>query len=169
MASRPRVLWLIPILLAVHNAEEALLFPRYLPLVLARLPEGWRALAGAVTLGQVGTALALVTLIPLLLVIWATRRPESSLPLWLLLLVQATVLLNVLWHVSTAMVVFDGYAPGLMTAVLINLPFSVYLLGRAARERWVSGGAMWALLPGALLMHGPLLSGLLLLTERLDR
>ena len=169
MASRPRVLWLIPILLAVHNAEEALLFPRYLPLVLGRLPEGWRALAGALTLGQVGTALALVTLIPLLLVIWATRRPESAVPLWLLLLVQATVLLNVLWHVSTAMVVFDGYAPGLMTAVLINLPFSVYLLGRAARERWVSRGAMWALLPGALLLHGPLLSGLLLLTERLDR
>ncbi len=169
MASRPRVLWLIPVLLAVHNAEEALLFPRYLPLVLGRLPEGWRAIAGALTLGQVGTALALVTLIPLLLVIWAMRRPDSAVPLWLLLLVQATVLLNVLWHISAAAVVFDGYAPGLATAVLINLPFSIYLLGRAARERWVSRGAMWALLPGALLMHGPLLSGLLLLTERLGR
>ena len=60
MASRPRVLWLVPLLLAIHNAEEALLFPRYLPLVLSRLPEGWRALAGAVTLGQVGLALALL-------------------------------------------------------------------------------------------------------------
>ncbi len=169
MASRPRVLWLIPVLLAAHNAEEALLFPRYLPLLLGRLPQGWRAVAGALTLGQVGTALALVTLIPLLLVIWATSRPKSAVPLWLLLLVQATVLLNVLWHVSAAMVVFDGYSPGLVTAVLINLPFSVYLLGRAARERWVSRGAMWALLPGALLMHGPLLSGLLLLTEHLYR
>jgi hypothetical protein len=38
--------------------------------------------------------------------------------------------------------VFGGYAPGLVTAVLINLPFSLYLLR-----------AMWALLPGALLMH----------------
>ena len=169
MASRPRVLWLIPVLLAAHNAEEALLFPRYLPLLLGRLPQGWRAVAGALTLGQVGTALALVTLIPLLLVIWATSRPKSTVPLWLLLLVQATVLLNVLWHVSAAMVVFDGYSPGLVTALLINLPFSVYLLGRAARERWVSRGAMWALLPGALLMHGPLLSGLLLLTEHLYR
>jgi hypothetical protein len=102
-------------------------------------------------------------------VIWATSRPKSTVPLWLLLLVRATVLLNVLWHVSAAMVVFDGYSPGLVTALLINLPFSVYLLGRAARERWVSRGAMWALLPGALLMHGPLLSGLLLLTEHLYR
>ena len=30
-----QVLWLVPALLAVHNAEEALFFPRYLPLVLA--------------------------------------------------------------------------------------------------------------------------------------
>jgi Protein of unknown function with HXXEE motif len=162
---RPRVLWLVPILLAIHNAEEALLFPRYLPLVLRRLPEGWRALAGAATLGQVGVALALVTLIPLLLAIWAFRRPDSDFPVWLLLLVQATVLLNVLWHVATAALVFNGYAPGLLTAILINLPFSVYLLRRAARERWVSRGAMWGLLPGALAMHGPLLSALLMLTE----
>ena len=167
MASRPRVLWLIPLLLAVHNAEEAFLFPRYLPLVVGRLPEGWRHIAGALTLGQVGTALALVTLIPLLLAIWAARQPDSAIPLWLLLLVQATVLLNVLWHVSTAAVVFGGYAPGLVTAVLINLPFSIYLLRRAAREGWVNRREMWALVPGALLMHGPLLSALLLLTERL--
>ena len=44
--------------------------------------------------------------------------------------------------VSAAAVVFGGYAPGLVTAVLINLPSSLYLLR-----------AMWALLPGALLMH----------------
>ena len=169
MAPRPRVLWLIPLLLAIHNAEEALLFPRYLPLVLSRLPEGWRALAGAITLGQVGLALALVTLIPLLLAIWAFRQPDSDLPLWLLLLVQATVLLNVFWHIGTAAVVFDGYAPGLVTAVLINLPFSIYLLSRASRERWVTRRALWGLVPGALLMHGPLLSALLLGTERLER
>jgi hypothetical protein len=169
VAPRPRVLWLVPLLLAIHNAEEALLFPRYLPLVLSRLPEGWRALAGAVTLGQVGIALALVTLVPLLLAIWAFRHPDSELPVWLLLLVQATVLLNVLWHVAAAVVVFGGYAPGLLTALLINLPFSIYLLRRAARERWVGRGALWGLLPGALLMHGPLLSGLLILTERLER
>jgi hypothetical protein len=120
-------------------------------------------------LGQVGIALALVTLVPLLLAIWAFRQPDSDLPVWLLLLVQATVLLNVLWHVTTAVVVFGGYAPGLLTALLINLPFSIYLLRRAAREGWVSRGALWGLLPGALVMHGPLLSGLLILTERLER
>jgi len=153
--------------MAVHNAEEALFFPRYLPLVLGRLPEAWRVVAGPITLGQVWAALGLVTLIPFGLAAWAALRPRQAAPVWLLLLIQATLLLNVLWHVTAAVLVFEGYAPGAVTAVLLNLPFSVYLLRRAAREDWLSPRARWALLPGALLAHGPVLSGLLLLTERL--
>jgi hypothetical protein len=153
--------------MALHNLEEAVTFPRYLPLVLERLPDTWRAIAGPITLGQVWTALGLVTLIPLVLAAWATLRADLAAPVWLLLLIQATLLLNVLWHVGAAVVLFDGYAPGVGTAVLLNVPASVYLLRKAAREHWVSARARWALLPGALVAHGPLLSGLLLLTERL--
>lgn len=163
---RGLVIWLVPLLLALHNAEEALFFPRYLPLVLARLPSTWQAVAGPITLGQVWLALALVTLIPLGLAAWAARG-QSPLALWLLLLIQATILLNVFWHVAAAALFFDGYAPGLVTALAVNLPFSIYLLRRAAREEWVSVRARWALLPGALALHGPALSGILLLTERL--
>jgi hypothetical protein len=164
--SRARVLWLVPLLLALHNAEEALFFPRYLPLVVARLPPTWQAVAGPITLGQVWLALAVVTLIPLGLAAWAARGP-SPVALWLLLLVQATILLNVFWHIAAAALFFNGYAPGLVTAMAVNLPFSMYLLRRAAREEWIGAGARWALLPGALALHGPALSGILLLTERL--
>lgn len=160
-------MWLVPILTAVHNTEEAIFFPRYLPLVLERLPDAWRAILGPITLGQAWAALLGVTLIPFLLAAWATLRPERAEPIWLLLLVQTTLLLNVLWHVGAAIVLFEGYAPGLATAVLLNLPFSVYLLRRAAKENWVSKRARWALLPSAFLVHGPGISGLLLLTERL--
>lgn len=161
-----RVLWLVPLLLALHNAEEAVFFPRYLPFVLARLPAAWRAVAGPVTSGQVWLALAIVTAGALGLAVWAQRRPGSATALWLLLLLQATVLLNVLWHTAAAVVLFRGYAPGLVTALLLNLPFSLYLLARAVRERWLSRGALWSLAPAALVVHGPLLSALLLATER---
>jgi hypothetical protein len=153
--------------MAAHNAEEAILFPRYLPLVLGRLPDAWRAVAGPVTLGQVWTALGLITLVPLALAAWATLRPGVAAPVWLLLLIQATLLLNVLWHVGAAILLFHGYAPGVVTAVLLNLPFSIYLIRRAAKERWINPRARWALVPSALVMHGPVLSALLLLTERL--
>jgi hypothetical protein len=166
MAPR-RVLWLVPILLAVHNAEEALFFPRYLPFVLARLPAGWQAVAAPLTTGQVWSALAIVTMAAFGAAGWAHVRPESRVARWLVLLIQATVLVNALWHLAVAVILFGGYAPGLVTALLINLPFSVYLLQRAAAERWVDRPALWALVPGAILLHGPLLAILMLATERL--
>ena len=166
MAPR-QVLWLVPTLLAVHNAEEALFFPRYLPLVLARLPAGWQAVAAPLTTGQVWSALAVVTGVAFAVAWWADRRPDSRAALWLLLLIQSAVLLNAIWHAAIAVVLFGGYAPGLVTALLLNLPFSLYLLRRAVREQWLSRPARWALVPGAVLLHGPLLAALLLVTERL--
>ncbi|HET7469381.1 MAG TPA: HXXEE domain-containing protein [Gemmatimonadales bacterium] len=163
------VLWLVPILLAIHNAEEALFFPRYLPFVLYRLPAGWQALIAPLTTGQVGAALAVVTAVAFLFAGWAYQRPESRLALWLVLLIQATVLLNVLWHLAAAVVLFGGYAPGVVTALLINLPFSLYLLGRARQEHWLSSRALWALVPAAVVLHGPLLAALMVLTERWSR
>jgi hypothetical protein len=161
-----RVLWLVPLFLLLHNAEEAVFFPRYLPFVLARLPSAWRAVAGPLTSGQVWLALAIVTLAGLGLTVWVQRHPVSRTALWLLLLLQTTVLLNVLWHLAAAVVLFRGYAPGLVTALLLNLPFSIYLLRRAVRERWLGRGPLLAHAPAALVMHGPMLSALLLATER---
>jgi nucleoside recognition membrane protein YjiH len=136
--SRSRILWLIPLLMALHNAEEALFFPRYLPLVLASLPEGWRAVVGPISPAAIWGVLMLVTLIPFILALWAARRPEQTTPVWLLLLIQGALLLNAFWHVSIAIFVFEGYAPGLVTAVLLNLPGSVYVFRRALRGRWLS-------------------------------
>jgi hypothetical protein len=166
MAPR-QVLWLVPTLLAVHNAEEALFFPRYLPFVLARLPAGWQAVAAPLTTGQVWSALAAVTGVAFAVAWWAYRRPESRTALWLLLLIQSAVLLNAVWHLAIAIVLFGGYAPGLVTALVLNLPFSLHLLRRAVREQWLSRPARWALVPGAILLHGPLLAALLLVTERI--
>jgi uncharacterized protein with HXXEE motif len=170
MGMRSRsVLWLVPILLAVHNAEEALFFPRYLPFVLYRLPAGWQAVIAPLTTGQVGAALAVVTAVAFIVAWWSYQRPDSAVALWLVLLIQGTVLLNVVWHLAAAVVLFGGYAPGVVTALLINLPFSVYLLRRAARERWLSRRARWALVPAAIVLHGPLLAALLVFTERWPR
>jgi hypothetical protein len=170
LVMRPRsVLWLVPALLALHNAEEALFFPRYLPFVLSRLPAGWQAVIAPLTTGQVWGALAVVTSAAFLAAWWAVRSPGSALALWLVLLIQAAVLLNAVWHAAAAVVLFGGYAPGVVTAVLLNLPFSIYLLHRAATERWIGRGALWALVPGAVLLHGPLLAALLVASERWPR
>jgi len=91
----------------------------------------------------------------------AILRPRH----WLLvsvLLVEAVLLVNAGWHVVAALV-RGGYAPGVITAVVINLPFGVYVLRRAVREQWIRPRTAWRLMTIALVLHiaalGSLLAG----------
>jgi hypothetical protein len=166
--SRRAVIWLVPALLAVHNAEEAVMFPRYLPLVRERAPDFARPIVAGVTYEQMLIALAIVTIGPLGIAIWAVARPRSPVALWSVLLIQAVVLLNVAAHVCVALVI-RGYGPGLATALVINLPFSLYVLRRATREQWTTRQGLLALAPAAFVVHGPLLLGVIALAGSLAR
>jgi hypothetical protein len=61
-------------------------------------------------------------------------------------------LVNAGWHILAALV-RGGYAPGVITAVLINLPFGVYVLRRAVKEQWVGARTAWQLIGIAALLH----------------
>ena len=165
--SRRWAIWLLPLVLALHNFEEGIFFPRYVPRVLARLPADARDWIGPVSLREMGIALGLATVIPLGFSLWAAARPGSRTALWLVLAMWATLLLNVAWHVAAALVLFDGYAPGVVTALGLNLPLSVLVLQRAATEQWVSRRARWALAPAAVAFHLPGAIGLMLLSRTL--
>jgi hypothetical protein len=164
--SRRSTLWLITAFLLLHNVEEAIAFHRYLPQIIERLSR-WSPGIIHISYSQILLALTLATLIPLALVAWAVRRPDQAAVLWFVLLVQVVMLLNVFSHLAAALFVMRGYSPGLLTAVLINLPFSLYLLRRAASEQWLSRRALWLTLPAAILVHGPLLLGLIQLSGEL--
>jgi hypothetical protein len=56
-------------------------------------------------------------------------------------------------HVPAA-IVFHGYAPGVVTAVLINLPVMSILVIRMLREGWVHGWKMAAFGVGVPLVMG---------------
>jgi hypothetical protein len=143
----------------LHNVEEAFTIPSYLPRVAASFPVHLPADIVPIFFG----ALTVVTVIPFIVAVWTYARPKSSAALWSLLLVQAVVLVNVFSHAAVAAFVLHGYAPGVLTALAINLPFSIYLLRRAVRERWLSRRALTLLLPSALVIHGPILVGLMIL------
>jgi len=166
--TRRWAIWLLPLLLALHNLEEGIFFPRYLPRVLGRLPAGVREWIGPVSLREMGFALVVATAIPLAFSIWAAARPASRTALWLVLAMWATLLLNAAWHVAAALVVFGGYAPGVATAVALNLPLSVLVLRRAAAEQWLSRRARWALVPAAIAFHLPGALGVMLLGRALS-
>lgn len=157
--SRKTALWLVPLILLVHNLEEALLMPRFLPLDPARFPAALRPLVPEVRYAQFLPALVIFTLLPFIVAGLGKLEVRGSRSVFILLAVQAVMLVNVASHLGSAFLL-GGYSPGLVTALLLNLPFSIYLLRRAAREEWISHRALLSLPLLAMLVHGPLLIGL---------
>jgi hypothetical protein len=154
---RRYLLWLVPLLLTLHNLEEAVFMKGFLGRFAASIP-----ILPAVTYGQFLLALGLVTLAPYA---FAASGPleRRSRAFLLVLGTQMVVLVNVVAHLAAALWV-RGYAPGLATALLVNLPFSVFLFRRALRGSWVKPRDLAWLLAAALLVHGPGLVGLMVLS-----
>jgi hypothetical protein len=165
--SRRQVVWLVVVLFTLHNAEEALAFRVYLPRIAVLLPEPFASLVATLSYQVILIALAAVSILALLVALAAATWPQSPLALWTLLTLEAVVGLNVIVHVLSALVFFQGYGPGLATALLINAPFAIYCFRRVHRERWVSPAALGATIPAALILHGPVLLGGLWLASRL--
>ncbi|MBD0370109.1 MAG: HXXEE domain-containing protein [Pyrinomonadaceae bacterium] len=158
--SRKTLLWLVPVLLTLHNLEEAFLMPAFIEKRNASVQGAMRGVVPPVTYKQFLIALVIITVIPYLIaLLWLGRRWA----VYLLVGFQVVMLINVFAHTLMALFL-HGYAPGLVTAILINLPFSLYLLKRAVGERWMSKRAVAWMFPIGLLIHGPALAGLMLLS-----
>jgi len=156
---------ILPIIFAIHNLEEWLTIDRFLPLVRRRAPDWAAPLLEGVHQEGFRDALLIVTIVGVVIGLWALLRPHSQAALWTLLLLLAVLLLNVASHLGSA-VFLRGYSPGVASAVLLNLPFSVYVFRGALREGWLSRAGFLALVPAALVVHGPLLIAFLFVTSR---
>ena len=118
--------------LALHNLEEWLTFPRFGE-VTSDLLRRWGFHVPEPPWSATQTALGLATLGPLVLVGVATTR-SSPIWTWLLLLLQMQLAVNVLLpHVPAALAV-GGYSPGVLTAVLVNMPFTIVFVRRMLAE-----------------------------------
>lgn len=128
-----KLLWLVPVLFALHNLEETPGMARWSKRINARVQ---------VTTPQFASAVMLLTLVVIGMTVLAAQ-PDA--PLWtihLLLLAQMVILVNVFVpHVALA-VRFRSYNPGLVTAVLLNLPFSLVLFQRALAAAVVDWGGL---------------------------
>jgi Protein of unknown function with HXXEE motif len=115
-----QALWSVPLCLSLHNLEEALGIGKLVPLLRQMLP--WFRLSTR----QFLWLLALVTL-----AVWAiavlAAPPER---LAILVGVQAALLVNALVPHIVLSMRLRRYTPGGATAVLLNLPVSLYLLHR---------------------------------------
>lgn len=157
--SRRTVVWLIPIFLTLHNVEEAFAFQAYKPRMQSLLPESVASLIATLSYSTILGALIVLSAVAFLIAFAAAAWPKSERTLWALLTLEAAVGVNVIAHLLSAVIVFHGYGPGLMTALMINAPFAIYCFRRARREQWLSPAALRATFPAALILHGPILFG----------
>jgi hypothetical protein len=157
------VIWAVPAFLALHNVEEALTLRAAWPTLALRMPAVARPVFATLTPASYMWALVVLSLLALGVATWANRRPGPA-ATWAVAAIQATVALNVLSHLG-AVVMMRGYAPGVLSAVVVNAPFSAYFFRRAVAERWLTRGALWATVPAAFLLHGPGLLALLALGD----
>lgn len=132
--------WLMIPVVAAHNFEEWLTIPTFQAAAVAQRfgapfhAPSWQAM-------QLG--LLLVTLAPAGIVVWASvgkqRWWKDAAVCW----VGGVFLANVfLPHIPAAFLA-GGYSPGVLTAVLVNLPFFPTLFRQAVRQGALTSTQIW--------------------------
>jgi Protein of unknown function with HXXEE motif len=159
----PRVLvWGVPVAILLHNIEEAVTVPLYLPRVRALAPAAVRSAIPDVQVFYV--ALVVVTAIPFGMALLAHRSASRGWATYGLLVVTAVMLVNVASHIGAA-IWLGGYSPGVATAILVNLPVMSVALSQSRHRGLVSRRGIWRLFLVAVLLHGPILIGLFALVS----
>ena len=159
--SRRAVLAAIGLTLVLHTIEEYVTFPEFLSSSDGGLAKWLHPNKFLHNSHELRIALVIATVLPLAVIAWAILRPRKG---WLIsaLLLESILLVNAAWHILAA-IVRHGYAPGVITAVLVNLPVGVYVLRRAVKERWIGARTAALLIGIALVLHvvalGSLLAG----------
>ena len=134
-----RVLWLVPIFFAFHNMEEAPFMERW----SKQLP---MKIHPTVSTRQFVIAVTFLTLAGFVITYLGVEVLGNQTGYWMVLAIQAILFFNAfIPHIATT-IRFQLYSPGVITATLITLPFSVYLFQRAIVEHILDWKDLWLLI-----------------------
>jgi len=151
-----QTLWFIPILLLVHNIEEALTMPQWVEVNLSVLREKL-FLFRYVNFSRVQlyTSLVLVSLIPFILATFCMREPMKTKRITVLLALQGIIFWNAFVPHLSGIFVLGMYNPGTITAMVINIPFSIYLFRRSVKEGMFTAKNLRSMMLLALAVYLP--------------
>lgn len=156
--------WLFPIAVALHNGEEALTMPGWnarhtTELASLRVPLLQKFASHPPSAEEIRGALLVLTLAAFAVTWLCARAGKQSLWAYLLFGGVVTMLVNVFVPHVPATLLFGEYTPGVVTAVLINLPLMNWLALRAVREQWVIGSKAVAFGAGVPITIGGVILG----------
>lgn len=135
--------WLLIPVVVLHNAEEWIAEPRYgsiSPMLQHQLDE----LMAPPPYRTLQIAWLIATLVPVLVVLAAVSAGRSRARDWLVCWVTSIYLANAIFPHLIELAIGRSYAPGVITAVVVNIPFGILLLRRALQEQYLSSRQMAA-------------------------
>jgi hypothetical protein len=138
------LLILAPIAFLLHNLEESLTMVNFVQQNLQRLPAPIRWIEEQLLLTQTSFLIPVVIL-TLLLAGLSLRLLFPNPPHWgqyVWPVAMLTLCANAFIHIAQA-VWFAGYAPGVLTAVLLQLPITLLSARASVRAGWLSKRAAW--------------------------
>ena len=124
--------WMFPVAVTLHNSEEAVWLPGWFARHAIEVPMHFAP-------GVFRFAVAALTVAAFLVTYLSTRKGKESVWAYLMFGYIVAMLANVFIPHIPASVMLRSYTPGVVTAVLINLPVMGFLAIRAVSEHWVSG------------------------------
>lgn len=134
-----RLLWLVPVFLTIHNIEEAPFMENWYKRLPIKIPF-------SVTTRQFVIAVTFITIAGYVLTYLGLEYLANQTGYLLVLGMQAILLFNAFVpHIATT-IRFRMYSPGVITAILIMLPFSFYVFRRAFAENVINSTQFWILL-----------------------
>jgi hypothetical protein len=122
--------WLFVLALTVHNIEEAIYLPAW-----SKHAERWHRPVNA---AEFRFAVTVITVAAYVLSGLVTIMGKQSVPAYLMAGVAFTMLLNIVIPHGAATLLLRRYAPGLATALLLNLPASAALLYVGFQSDYIS-------------------------------
>jgi hypothetical protein len=149
------LLWLFPVAITLHNAEEAIWFPAW-----SQRPGRWHA---PVAPGVFRFAVAVLTILAYLIAWQSAVSGKQSVWTYLAFGSMVATLANALIpHIAVSLAT-RSYMPGTVTAAVLNLPALSLLVTLALGEGYVSGWKAVAYslgVPGIALLSIPALFSL---------
>ncbi len=150
-------MWLIPILFACHNAEEYYFFSemKYFAPIQMEKNIGYKQ--------YFFIALCVLTTIVFLFVCVHSIL-KKKVTLYILLITQAMIFMNGWFHIGGA-IFAERYVPGLITAIVLVIPFSLFWFRKGiVNDWWKLKHVVISCIVGAVLLF-PVIAGILLFSK----
>ena len=157
----PRAAWCGVAVVALHNAEEALTIPTWLPPRLAKLEVEFRIQPWAADSGRLYWGLVAATLIPAIWVAIASRGAPRSIGAYSIIVLYGVFFANAFVPHLLGTVLLASYVPGAVTAGLLVVPYTVWLARRAVVDGYVTKPGLAVALLVAASLYFPALQAVL--------